>query len=52
MAHSLSNEDLDHVLPHSGHLWEHLRGGRIFVAGASGFFGIWLFGINRAVLFL
>jgi dTDP-glucose 4,6-dehydratase len=38
----LATEDLDHILTHTGPLWEQARGRRIFISGGTGFLGAWL----------
>jgi nucleoside-diphosphate-sugar epimerase len=35
-------DDLDHVLARTEPLWQELRGHRILITGATGFFGCWL----------
>jgi nucleoside-diphosphate-sugar epimerase len=35
--------DLDEILARTEALWKELRGGRILISGATGFFGCWLF---------
>lgn len=42
MTQPLAANDLDDVVGRVGGLWEQLRGGRIFITGGTGFFGVWL----------
>lgn len=38
----LPRTDLDHVIERTEAVWHELRGERLFIAGGTGFFGIWL----------
>lgn len=38
----IATSDLDHVVRHAMPAWERVRGARILVTGATGFFGSWL----------
>jgi dTDP-glucose 4,6-dehydratase len=42
MTSRIDIKDLDHILEHTSHLWEEMKGQNIFITGGTGFFGIWL----------
>jgi len=38
----VSDNDLNHILQHSNHVWQRMSNKKIFVTGGTGFFGKWL----------
>ena len=39
---NLLSEDLDYILAKTGHIFNELKGARIFITGGTGFIGLWL----------
>lgn len=42
MAQRVDKKDLAHIIEHTSHLWEEVRGQSIFITGGTGYFGCWL----------
>jgi dTDP-glucose 4,6-dehydratase len=42
MAPRVDKKDLAHIIEHTSHLWEEVRGQSIFITGGTGYFGCWL----------
>lgn len=42
MTSRVDTKDLDHIIEHTSHLWEEVRGQSIFITGGTGYFGCWL----------
>lgn len=42
MASTFLDEDFNHILDSTANLWKELKDQRIFVTGATGFFGMWV----------
>ncbi len=38
----VSQQDLDHILNHTGSIWEHFNDRNLFITGGTGFFGKWI----------